>query len=82
MDDQRTIAATGNAPLRSPDSPGNTLPVAGSVRSKRRCRMPGGAPGSGAPRGKRNGNYRYGFYTAEAVATRRALRALIRELAD
>jgi hypothetical protein len=28
-------------------------------------------PGSGAPKGKRNGNYRHGFYTAEAIAERR-----------
>jgi predicted oxidoreductase (fatty acid repression mutant protein) len=37
--------------------------------------------GSGAPKGKRNGNYRHGFYTAEAIAERRAVRALIRKLA-
>jgi hypothetical protein len=52
------------------------------VKGKRRCRMHGGAYGSGAPRGKRNGNYRHGFYTAEAIAERRAVRALIRELAS
>ena len=49
------------------------------VKGKRRCRMHGGAHGSGAPRGKRNGNYRHGYYTAEAMAERRALRALIRD---
>jgi hypothetical protein len=43
--------------------------------------MHGGAYGSGAPKGERNGNYRHGFYTAEAVAERRALRALVRKLA-
>jgi hypothetical protein len=47
----------------------------------RRCRMHGGAHGSGAPKGNRNGNYRHGFYTAEAIAERRALRALVRKLA-
>ena len=52
-----------------------------AVSGKRRCRMHGGAPGSGAPRGERNGNYRHGFYTAEAIAERRAVRALIRNLA-
>ena len=30
------------------------------VRGKRRCRMHAGAPGSGAPFGRRNGNYRHG----------------------
>jgi hypothetical protein len=42
--------------------------------------MHGGAQGSGAPKGERNGHYRHGFYTAEAIAERQALRALIREL--
>jgi hypothetical protein len=42
--------------------------------------MHGGAQGSGAPNGERNGHYRHGFYTAEAIAERQALRALIREL--
>ena len=32
--------------------------------------------------GKRNGNYRHGFYTSKAIAERRALRALINKLAD
>jgi hypothetical protein len=43
--------------------------------------MHGGAPGSGAPRGERNGNYRHGFYTAEAMAERGAVRAVLRKLA-
>ena len=49
-----------------------------AVKGKRRCRMHGGAHGSGAPTGERNGNYRHGYYTAEAMAERRALTALIR----
>ena len=50
-----------------------------AVKGKRRCRMHGGAPGSGAPKGKRNGNYRHGYYTYKAIAERRALTALIRD---
>jgi hypothetical protein len=42
--------------------------------------MHGGAHGSGAPKGERNGNYRHGFYTAEAIAERRVLRTLVRKL--
>jgi hypothetical protein len=49
------------------------------VKGKRRCRMHGGAHGSGAPKGERNGSYRHGFYTAKAMAERRALAALIRD---
>jgi hypothetical protein len=38
-------------------------------------RQEGGAEGSGAPRGERNGSYRYGLYTEEAIAQRKAMRA-------
>jgi hypothetical protein len=34
----------------------------------------GGADGSGAPTGSKNGNYRHGRYTKEMVATLRWLR--------
>jgi hypothetical protein len=49
------------------------------VTGKRRCRMHGGAPGTGAPRGERNGNYRHGRRTLEAMAERRRLMEFIRE---
>ena len=49
-----------------------------AVRGKRRCRMHGGAPGSGAPLGNRNA-LRHGRYTAKAIAARQAIRALLRE---
>ena len=50
-----------------------------AATGKKRCRMHGGAKGSGAPRGERNGSYRHGLFTREAIAERRALRALIRD---
>lgn len=40
--------------------------------------MHGGAPGSGAPLGNRNA-LKHGRYTAEAIARRRQILALIRE---
>ena len=49
-----------------------------AVRSKRRCRMHGGAKGSGAPRGNRNAR-RHGRFTGEAIAERRQIRALLGE---
>ena len=52
-----------------------------AVSGKRRCGMHGGRPARERQRGERNGNYRHGFYTAEAIAERRAIRALIRKLA-
>jgi hypothetical protein len=57
-------------------APCKSAPVTG----RRRCRMHGGAPGSGAPRGSRNGNYKHGRYTAEMVAARQWLREATRML--
>ena len=51
-----------------------------AVTGRRRCRMHGGAPGSGGPKGSRNGNYKRGLYTAEAIASRRWLRQQIRQV--
>jgi hypothetical protein len=52
-----------------------------AVRGKRRCRMHGGAKGSGAPMGNQNA-YKTGDYTRERLAERRKLRGLIREWRD
>jgi hypothetical protein len=49
-----------------------------AVKGKRRCRMHGGAAGSGAPRGERNGNFRTGHYTQETQAMLGAARTLMR----
>jgi hypothetical protein len=40
------------------------------VAGRARCRMHGGAKSSGGPRGRRNGNYKHGRYTAEAMKRR------------
>jgi|NGEPerStandDraft_6_1074524.scaffolds.fasta_scaffold83951_2 hypothetical protein len=45
--------------------------------------MHGGAAGSGAPKGPKNGNYKHGRYTKEVAAARRWLREatqMLREL--
>ncbi len=42
--------------------------------------MHGGAS-PGAPKGERNGNYKHGRFTNEAIERRRGLNALIRMLA-
>jgi hypothetical protein len=49
-----------------------------SVQGKKRCRMHGGAPGSGAPRGNKNA-LKHGLYTRGAIEERRQLRALMRQ---
>ena len=49
-----------------------------AVRGKRRCRMHGGAPGSGAPRGNRNA-HRHGLFTGDAIEERKQIGALLAE---
>jgi glucans biosynthesis protein len=51
-----------------------------AVRGRPRCRMHGGAKGSGGPLGDRNGNFKHGVYTREAKTTRRDMRATVREI--
>jgi hypothetical protein len=46
-----------------------------AVRGKRRCRMHGGAFGSGAPPGNKNA-LKHGLYTRESVKERQQLRDL------
>jgi hypothetical protein len=57
-----------------------------AVRGKRRCRMHGGAPQSGAPRRNRNA-VKQGLFTSDAVTERKRIeklladaRALLREM--
>ncbi|MFJ7441280.1 hypothetical protein ACIQW5_26960 [Methylorubrum thiocyanatum] len=48
------------------------------MSGRKRCRMHGGAKGSGAPKGERNGAYRHGLRTAEAIAFEREARSFLR----
>ncbi|MGA7308142.1 MAG: HGGxSTG domain-containing protein [Pseudolabrys sp.] len=49
-----------------------------AVSGKRRCRMHGGAPGSGEPRGNQNA-FKHGRYTRTAKAERRRAQELLRQ---
>jgi uncharacterized protein YjcR len=49
-----------------------------AVSGKKRCRMHGGALGSGAPRGNKNA-LKHGQHTREAIKERQQLRALLRQ---
>lgn len=49
-----------------------------AVSGKRRCRMHGGAAGSGAPRGNKNA-LKSGLYTRERILERRRLQEFLRE---
>ncbi|MDE2377612.1 HGGxSTG domain-containing protein [Bradyrhizobium sp.] len=50
-----------------------------AMRGKRRCRMHGGAKGSGAPRGNRN-RFKHGRFGADVIAERREIRVLLGEV--
>jgi len=48
------------------------------VHGRKRCRMHGGAPGSGAPRANQNA-LTHGRFTGDAIAERRQIQALLGE---
>jgi uncharacterized protein YjcR len=48
-----------------------------AVAGKKRCRMHGGTPGSGAPRGNKNA-LKHGNFTREAIEDRRYFQDLLR----
>jgi uncharacterized protein YjcR len=52
-----------------------------AVHGKKRCRMHGGAVGSGAPIGNQNAR-KHGNYSREALATRQRLRQLLSRSRD
>lgn len=49
-----------------------------ALSGKKRCQLHGGR--AGAPSGTRNGNFKHGRYTKEAITTRRAAMARVRAL--
>lgn len=44
--------------------------------------MHGGAKGAGAPKGKANGQWKHGGWTAEAIALRREASALLKTISE
>ena len=48
-----------------------------AIRDRKRCRLHGGRS-TGAPKGRANGNYINGDFTAEATEERQWLRSLVR----
>ena len=86
MSDALETQVTGIAPAALAEAPrcgartrAGTPCRAPAVKGRPRCRMHGGAEGSGAPRGNTNA-LKHGFYGAAAIAERKRLRALIRAL--
>ena len=51
-----------------------------AMRGRKRCRLHGGLS-PGAPRGPKNGNFKTGDWTAEAIEERKWLRSLLQSFA-
>ena len=49
-----------------------------AMHGRKRCRMHGGAPGSGAPRANQNAR-KHGLFTRDVIAERRQIQALLGE---
>jgi hypothetical protein len=52
-----------------------------ALRGRKRCRLHGGLS-PGAPRGRKNGNFRNGNWIAEAIEERRWLHSLVQAFAS
>jgi hypothetical protein len=51
------------------------------IRGRKRCRLHGGLS-PGAPRGLKNGNFKNGNWTTDAIAERKWLRSLVQSFAN
>ena len=49
-----------------------------AVHGRKRCRMHGGAPGSGAPKANQNAR-KHGLFSGDAIAERRRIQGLLGE---
>jgi hypothetical protein len=75
--------ARNTAPMRASPRCGAKIRSGGlcrspAVRGRKRCRMHGGAPGSGPPKGNRNAR-QHGLFTRDAIAERKRIQALLGE---
>ena len=77
---ERRLANLANAPRCGARTRAGHPCRQAAVKGRTRCRMHGGARGSGGPSGDRNGNFKHGLWTRERVRERRRLRAQIREM--
>lgn len=77
-DHVRNTRAMSASPRCGAGTRGGQACRAPAMRGKLRCRMHGGAPGSGAPWGNRNAR-KHGAFTQERIAERRAIRELLGE---
>ena len=77
---ERRLSNLGKAPRCGARTRAVSACKQAAVRGRARCRMHGGARGSGGPTGDRNGNFKQGLWTRDSVAVRKATRAWLREI--
>ncbi len=75
---ERNTGPMRSAPRCGAKTRSGTPCRAPAVSGKKRCRMHGGAAGSGAPEGNKNA-LKHGLYTAEQKALNKHIRSLIRD---
>ena len=76
--EQRRVSSMNAAPRCLARTRRGSLCQCPANRGKVRCRIHGGAKGSGAPKGAANGSYKHGAWTKEAVELRRAAARLLK----
>jgi glucans biosynthesis protein len=81
LDSQNNPMQQAAAPRCGAKTRRRTPCQAPAIRGKTRCRMHGGAPGSGAPKGNQNAR-KHGFYSAEMLRLRAEARTLLKELLE
>jgi hypothetical protein len=79
-DVRRRLANLAKAPRCGAKTRVGTPCRQAAVRGRARCRMHGGAKGSGGPAGPRNGNFKHGLWTREGIAERRKVSRNVRDL--
>jgi hypothetical protein len=80
MDQSRVMAQLANiraAPRCGAKTRAGGVCQCPAVRGRARCRIHGGLS-FGAPRGERNGNFKHGLWTCEAVQERRWAKKMVR----
>ena len=79
-DIQRRLANLAKAPRCGAKTRGGVPCRQAAVRGRGRCRMHGGAKGSGGPAGPRNGNFKTGLWTRENIEDRKRMRERLNEV--
>jgi hypothetical protein len=79
-DIERRLLNLAKAPRCGAKTRSGQLCRQAAVTGRSRCRMHGGARGSGGPLGKRNGKFKHGLHSREGLARRKAMRGKLRDM--